>query len=219
MPRVLVQGVNMNEVSAWDGASNPLPPAEYLFEVDSCVVGNSKNNNPQLEFDLIVVTGAESDLYNGTSRKHWVPMTTKAAGRVRCILDACGVQMDAEGGFDSDHFTGARFIAEVFEDTYSKPNLETGGETEKTVNKIRKERHESAGFSNQDGIAQTVVAPGTPAAGMPVAPTVPTTPVAPTASVAPTAPARPLPPAQAPARIATTLPAGTRARAPIPRRA
>lgn len=211
MPRVLVQGVNLNEVSAWDGASSSLPPAEYLFEVEDCIVGATSKQNPQLEFNLTVVAGAETDIYNGTSRKHWVVMTDKAAGRVRNMLDACGVQMDAEGGFDSDHFIGARFIAEVFEDTYSKPNLETGGSIEKTSNKIRKERPESVGFSSQEGMASAVVAPAVPAA--------PAAPVAPAAAVAPAAPARPLPPAQAQPRVATTLPAGTRARAPIPRRA
>lgn len=183
MARVQVPGVNLNEVTPWDGEANMLPPGEYLFEVAECILGNTKNNNPQLEFDLTVVAGADSEAYNGSKKKHWVVMTDKAAGRVRNILDACGVQMEADGSFDSDHFVGTQFIAEVYEDSYSKPDLSTGASVEKITNKIRKERPVTAGFTGQE--AALAAAPAQSAPRAPAA--------APAA-----APARPLPPGPRP---------------------
>jgi hypothetical protein len=185
MPRVQIEGVNLNEVEAWDGASSGvLPIGEYVFDVTACTITNAKSSGmAQLEFDLTVAAGAATDACNGMTKKHWASLSPKAAARVRNLLDACGVGVDAEGGFDSDLFVGTQFIGEVFEDSYEKANLATGGTDTKTNNKIRKERPVSAGFEGQEAPAET--APAT------AAPRAPARPVAP---AAPAAPARPLPP-------------------------
>jgi hypothetical protein len=219
MPRVLVPGKNLNEVKSWDGVASNIAIGEYVFNVDGCIVGVSSGNHQQLEFDLSVVQGADTDLYNGITRKHWLVLTEKSAGRARCMLDACGVQLDAEGGFEADHFINAQFIAEVYEDTYSKPNLETGGTVDKVTNKIRNERHISLGFSNQEGVsagpATATAAPVALPAALPVAQNQP---AAPAAQALPMAggpvPGRPatLPGQRAP----NAIPPG--ARAPIPTR-
>ena len=188
MARVVIEGVNLNEVDAWDGGSSGvLPIGEYLFEVTACAITNAKSSgNAQLEFDLIVVAGASTDACNGAGKKHWASLSPKAAGRVRNMLDACGVPMDEGGGFDSDQFVGTQFIAEVYEDSYEKANLTTGTVDTKITNKIRKERPVSVGFEGQDVPAETAPAP---AAAAPRA-----TAPAPRAAAATAAPARPLPP-------------------------
>jgi hypothetical protein len=201
---VQIEGVNLNEVAAWDGgASGNLPIGEYEFEVAAATVGLAKTGTKNVEFDLMVVAGAETDTVNGATKKHWVYLTDKSAGRVRSMLDACGVQMDANGAFDTDHFIGQHFIAEVFEDTYEKPNLTSGTVDTKTTNKIRKERPVSAGFTGQEPAAETQ-APA-PSAPRP-------------AAAGAAAPARPLPPGpRAPGVGGNPLPRPGQ-RAPLPAR-
>jgi len=206
MAIVGIPGVNLNEVDAWDGSSGgALPPGEYVFEVTECIIGNSSKGNSQLELDLVVVAGAVTDAVNGATKKHWVVMTEKSAGRVRNMLDACGVQMNAAGAFDSDHFKGTQFIGEVYEDSYDKPDLSTGQNVTKITSKIRKERPVSVGFSDQDGAP--AIAPA--AAPAPQAPA--------PAPAAPAAPARPLPPGPRVAGAGAVLPRPGM-RAPIPGR-
>lgn len=192
MAKVLVPGVNLNETKPWDGEANMLPPGEYAFEVVNCTLGTSSNNNPQLEFDLTVVAGADSEAYNGAKKKHWVVITDKSAGRVRNIVDACGVSMEADGSFDSDAFIGTQFIAEVFEDSWDKPDLASGTSVTKTNSKLRKERSLSAGWGDTTG----TVAPAQPAQ--------------------PAAPAAKAPAARAPAPAAATPP-GPRLASSLPR--
>jgi hypothetical protein len=202
---VQIEGVNLNEVPAWDGgASGNLPIGEYEFEVTAATVGLAKTGTKNLEFDLMVIAGAETDTVNGATKKHWVYLTDKSAGRVRSMLDACGVQMDANGAFDTDHFLGQHFIAEVYEDSFDKPNLSTGTTDTKITNKIRKERHVSVGFTGQGSVAEDV-APNVPAPR-------------PAPAAAPTAPpARPLPPGpRVPGVAGSALPRpGQRAALPV----
>jgi hypothetical protein len=191
---VQIEGVNLNEVDSWDGSSSGnLPIGEYEFEVTVATPGNAGTGTKQVEFDLVVVAGAETDTVNGATKKHWMYLTDKCAGRTRAMVDACGVQMTAEGAFDTDHFIGQHFIAEVYEDVYTKPNLVTGTADNKITNKIRKERHVSVGFTGQEPAVEQ--APSVPAPRPAPAP----------AASAP--PARPLPPGpRAPGAAGSTLP-------------
>jgi hypothetical protein len=203
--RVQIEDVNLNEVDSWDGSqSGNLPLGEYEFEVTAATPGTAKTGSKQVEFDLVVVAGAETDTVNGATKKHWMYLLKSCAGRTRAMVDACGVQMDANGAFDTDHFIGQHFIAEVYEDTFNKPNLDTGSVDTKITNKIRKERHVSVGFTGQEPVAE-------------VAPTVPAPrPASAAAHAAP--PARPLPPGpRAPGAAGSTLPRPGQ-RAPLPAR-
>jgi hypothetical protein len=214
MAKVLVPGKNLNEVAAWDGEANMLPPGEYVFQVEECAISETSNGNPQLEFDLVVVQGALTDTCDGAKKKHWVVMTENSAGRVRNMIDACGVAMDEDGSFDSDQFVGTSFIAEVFEDSYEKADAANGTTITKQTNKIRKERPVDAGFS--DG--GTVEAPASEPAA-PAAPSKPATSTKPAAqSVAPVVRKPVQPAAAAQPRVASSLPARPGARAPIPGR-
>lgn len=166
MPKVSIPEVDLNQISPWDGGSSMLPPGEYVFEIAECVVVPPKkaDGSPQLEFDLVVQGGADSDQYNGIERKHWLSLAPKAAGRVRNMLDATGVQPEADGSFDSDLFKGTQFIAEVYEDTYQKADLTVpSGVREVVTNKIRKERPVSAGWSNGVETAPASAPASTPA--------------------------------------------------------
>jgi len=192
MPKVLIPETNLNDITPWDGEQTILPPDDYAFRVEDCTIKPPKTTDkqPQLEFDLVVIGGASTDQYNGSSKKHWLSLASKAAGRVRNMLDACGVPVEADGGFDSDGFKGTEFIAEIYEESYDKPNLQTGETTPVVTSRLRKERPISAGWSNGEA---ALAAPSAPAAA-PAASAAPAQ-AAPAALAAPAA----TPPAKAPA--------------------
>jgi hypothetical protein len=217
MPKVSIPEVDLNKTNPWDGSTSMLPPGEYVFQVEECVIVPPKKEggHPQLEFDLTVQAGADSEQYNGTEKKHWLSLAPKAAGRVRNMLDACGVAVEADGSFDSDHFQGAQFIAEVYEESYLKPNLAKGTTDEVITNRIRKERPVEAGWSDGGAAPAAAQAPAAaaPAAAAPRAPAA----KAPAAAqaAAPAAAAAPPPAAPAQPRVATGNPPR---RPPIPPR-
>lgn len=210
MPKVVIADVNLHETTAWDGEQSMLPPGEYLFDVVDCTIKPPKKDGQfaQLEFDLEVVAGADSDQSNGTQKKHWLSLSPKAAGRVRNMIDACGVPIDADGGFDSDNFKNTRFIAESYEDSYDKPDLATGETKAIVTSKIRKERPESEGWSSGEAApaVEQPVATAAPAAAS-------TAPVkrTPAAAARPAA-SQPATPQTTPTTVATSLPR----RPPVP---
>ena len=189
MPKVLVQGVNLNETAPWDGEASVLPPGEYAFEVVDAIIKEAKTSEkfPSLVLDLVVTGGADSEQYNGVKRKHFVSLSPNAAGRLRNIIDACHVPIEADGGFTTETFLGTGFIAEAYEDTYEKPDLASGNSVTKTVGKIHKERPIESGWSGAVAEGQPQAAPQAPQAPQ----AAPQQPAAPTAPAAPQAPAAP----------------------------
>lgn len=131
------QAVDLNAVAAWDGESSMLPPGNYTFEITGVEQGmsSSAQPKPQLTLDLQVVAAEGSDQYNGAKCKHRVPLTAKAAGRCKNLLDAVGLNPE---GLDDQALIGCQFNAEVIENQYTKmdPVL---GEQVKTNTKIQKE--------------------------------------------------------------------------------
>jgi hypothetical protein len=213
MPKVQIPDTDLNKTSAWDGEANILPPGEFAFEIEDCVILPAKaaDKHPQLEFDLTVIGGADTDQYNGSSKKHWLSLSPNAAGRVRNMLDACGVAIEADGGFDSDGFKHTQFIAEVYEDSFEKPDLNTGNTITKITSKMRKERPMSAGWSGGEAPVSTAPASAAPTASVAPASAAPAQ-AAPAALAAPAsaAPAKTAP--KGPAAAPGALPR----RAPVP---
>jgi hypothetical protein len=180
-----VPGLSKAEV--WGGGVDMLPPGEYAFEVADYAIGQSKKGVPQLELDLVVIGGAETDTLNGRKQKHWI-YWGKSLGRLRAILAACEIPVDANDNFEETALPGRTFIAEVAVNTYEKDDLTTGGKVEKTNTKIQNERPMSAGWSNSEGVA----APAQPAAA-PAAPAATARPTVPSRAAAPAARTAPLP--------------------------
>jgi hypothetical protein len=198
----MVNYAGLQDVEAYDGSGGSLPtPGEYAFEVTGATMGQSSGGHPQLTLDLVVLQGAETDAFNGRTMKHFQTLTDHKAsrGRMRCILEACNVGSTNQG-FNSDDFVARRFIGEVYEDNWDKPDVASGTTVEKKSTKIRRERPIDAGWSDT-----TSAPPAAPSAGP--APRAP-------APAAPTAPAAPLPPGPRP----TVAGPGLRPKAPIPTR-
>jgi hypothetical protein len=200
--------INLAEVSAWDGEFQGLTPnQDYLLQIEEVAQEASKSKGtPQLVVKCTVLQGVETETHNGSKQTHWVPLTAKAAGRLKCFLDACLLVPDADGGFDDQDLVGRCFVAEAFDQEYKKtdPLL---GEIVKTSTKFRKERPYTEGFGAAEGAAPTSAVLPTPPT-----PSTPPTPPAPAPTLPPAQPTAPPPQAQPP-----RLPPGPRVAGALPR--
>jgi len=200
MARVTIVGedgqpFDLSQAQPWDGESNGVPPGTYIFDIAGAAQEMSNNGKPQLVLDLIVVAGDGTEAYNGAKQKHWVPLTAKAAGRLKNLLDAVGLAVGPEG-FDDQDLLGRQFQADVVEEQYEE--MSPTGPVPKTSRKIK---HEVpvAGSETPAQASTSTAAPApapAPAAAAPAQPARPATPPAkPAAPVAAAAP-----------RVKSTLP-------------
>jgi hypothetical protein len=190
------QPMDLATVKAWDGEFQGLTPGDYLFQVEEASQEASKTKGtPQLVVKCLVIQGFTTETHNGNKITHWVALTAKAAGRLKNFLDATGLVPDADGGFDDQDLVGRYFIAEAFDQEYTKVDGQ-GVETKTVSTKLKKERPY-----------------GETAAEPPAAPP-------PAVQPAPPPPAQPAPPPPPPAQPAPPPAAPTRAQAPqLPRAA
>lgn len=185
--KVLIQGVNLANEEGWDGKGGGLPPDTYLFQCMDVEHKPTSKGNPQMILGLEVVDAVGSQAHIGRATKHFIVTIEKTKGRVKQMLDVCGVPIEADGGFDSDHFVGTQFVAVVETNTFTQLDASTGQNIEKVNTKICGER------SAQDW--ETILAEAGVGGGA-------ATVAAPVAQPAPAVAARP-----APARQQAPLPA------------
>lgn len=139
--RVLIEGVNLANEEAWDGKGvGALPPDTYLFQVMEVDHKPTSKGNPQMILGLEVVDAVGSQAHIGRATKHFIVTIEKTKGRVKQMLDVCGVPIDVDGGFDSDHFVGTQFVATVEISTFTQLDASTGQNVEKVNTKICGER-------------------------------------------------------------------------------
>ena len=182
------QPIDPNTVTAWDGCGGMLPPGLYDFAVTNVELKQTSTGRPQIELDLTVIAGVDpvTDAYNGQTKKDWRLLGGKSAvlGRLKSLLDACGVQIAANGDFDTDELRDRQFTAEVYEDSYDKPDPATG--TVKTITNTRIRGEQSLG-----GATEAPAAPAPAPARPAPAPAAPAAPMAPARAAAPTLPSAP----------------------------
>jgi hypothetical protein len=140
MAKVLIEGVRLQDEQAWDGTGGALPPGNYLFKVTGVEQKPANTGNPQMILQLEVIDGAESQAHNGRGMKHFIMLMASTKGRVKHMLDVCGIVPDDDGGFDDESFMGAEFAGVVETNTFTKPDPATGQTVEKTNTKINQER-------------------------------------------------------------------------------
>jgi hypothetical protein len=184
MARIICQDengkvVSLAEVAGWGGVGGGLTPGDYLFLINEVEQKQTQGGKPQIQLTMEVVTGADTETHNGQKFMDWRSLSGKkgALGRLKSLLDACGVALDANGGFDDQDLVGRQFWAEAYQDVAKKTEA-TGEVTEREVTRIRDERP-------AEGAAEAVAAPA--AAPAPAAPTPAPAPApAPARAVAPT---------------------------------
>lgn len=142
MAIVAISDVNLNEVKPWNGEANILPPGDYIFEITDVEQKQSSKGNPQMELSLEVIAGVEpvTEQYNGAKSKHWLSLLPAAAGRVRNMIDACGIRLAAKGTFDDQDLIGRQFAGTVVENVYQKMDAGTGATRDVVNTRIQNER-------------------------------------------------------------------------------
>jgi hypothetical protein len=161
--------VSLAEIAAWGGIGGGLAPGDYLFRIIAVGQKQTQGGKPQIELTMEVVAGADTETHNGQKMLDWRSLSGKsgALARLKSLLDACGVQLDAQGGFDDADLVGREFWAEAFQDIARKTEA-SGQVIEREVTKIRDERSavdEGAATTAAPAAAPTAPAPApTPAA-------------------------------------------------------
>jgi pyruvate/2-oxoglutarate dehydrogenase complex dihydrolipoamide acyltransferase (E2) component len=179
--------VSLAEVAAWGGTGGNLTPGDYLFQVTAVEQKQTQNGKPQIQLSLEVVAGAETETHNGQKLLDWRMLGGKkgALGRLKSLLEACGVQLDAQGGFDDQDLIGREFWAEAYMDIAKKTDAQ-GTETEREVTKIRDERSAVEGGATDAPAAAAAPAPAAAAAAPAPAPAPAQAAAAPARAAAPT---------------------------------
>lgn len=123
---------------AWDGESGPkIPPGQYLVDITEAERNVNGKNNPQVQVQFTVAEGEQA----GATLRGWYVLTEKAIGRVLNLLQACGLALDARGGFDVAALVGSRLYITVVENTYEAgENPVTGEKITKTNSKVMGEK-------------------------------------------------------------------------------
>lgn len=185
-----------HEVNAWGGESEALPAGpDYVLQIEAVEqTVSSKKAVPQLQVTTVVLNEGE---YNGRKGMFWYNLDLSKETprkRIRSLVDATGIALDAEGGFDDADLIGRVFMADVVHEPYKDVDATTGTAIEKTRVRIQNERMvEGAGQPAGDAAPAAVAPAAAPAPAAPAAP-VAAAPraAAPARPAAAAAPARPV---------------------------
>lgn len=127
----------LNEVDAWGGESTQLPPGPYSFRIKSASIESKAEGKNQLVVENEVISSGE--MKGKTAKSFFMLDFSKDAPRKRLksLVLATKVPVDAAGNFNSDNLVGTQYDAEVTHESYeSKPDPITGQTTTKTATRI-----------------------------------------------------------------------------------
>lgn len=133
----------LHEVQSWGGESELLPPADDVtFEIESVAQEvSSAKQTPQLAITARVVSAGE---LMGRKGKFWYIMGPKAKeasrARLKSLIEACGLNVDQQGGFDDQDLLNRQFVADIVNEPYEKTDPITGSSITKTAARIQNER-------------------------------------------------------------------------------
>jgi len=110
---VSLAGLGFEDATEWSGETEKIPVGDYVVEIVDALKTQSKKGNPQLEVQFMVLEGDEKE----RTTKGWYPLASeKAIGRIKCLLAACGVTVDARVGFAPKALIGAQLQIKVIHD-------------------------------------------------------------------------------------------------------
>lgn len=139
--------LSLNDVEPSDGSFETVSPGEYVFEATAVKGGQSKAGNPKMVVSYKILDAiTDADACKGEIGKEVVQSySLKKDGefgrrRVKALVLALGVELDERGGFDPSHMIGGTMIAEVKIEQYEEKNPLTGISTQKTSQKVMRER-------------------------------------------------------------------------------
>ncbi|KKK74902.1 hypothetical protein LCGC14_2879120, partial [marine sediment metagenome] len=141
--------LDLNDVEASDGSFETAHPGEYLFEVTAISGGQSNAGKPKMVITYKIIEAiTDSDECQAEIEKEVMQSYSLAKDaksdfprrRIKALVEALGVELDKRGGFDPNDMIGARMIGEVKIEQYDDTNPITKMTTQKTSQKIIRER-------------------------------------------------------------------------------
>lgn len=140
--------LGLNDVDAADGGFTTLPPGDYVFEVEKIIGGQSKSGNPKMTAQLKVIEALDDSEEHqkcvGEPAFHTFALVTDKEfprRRLKAFVQACGVEIDAKGGFNAPDLVEAQFAASVKHEDYEVTNPITGEVDTRLSMRIFRERH------------------------------------------------------------------------------
>jgi len=162
-------GLNDPSLIPHDGRNQRVEPGTYDWEITKAVFDQSKKGNRTLRVTAIVNT--EDSPMKGRSLvgTYVISEDDFARRRMKALVEATGVQVDANGGLSKDAFVGTHFTADVVVDTFDDIDSKTGQPVTKDFTKWIGERPyegsaPAAAASKPAAPAATAAAPRRPAA-------------------------------------------------------
>lgn len=164
-------GLNDPNLTPHDGRNQRVEPGTYDWEITKAIFDQSKKGNRTLRLTAQVVT--EDSPMKGRSLvgTYVISEDDFARRRMKAIVEATGVEIDAQGGLSKDAFVGTRFTADVVVDTFDDIDAKTGLPVTKDFTKWNGERtYEGAALTAS---AKPAVAPAAAAGTAPRRPAAP----------------------------------------------
>jgi hypothetical protein len=124
-----VDYISMNlgdpNITAHDGRSQRIEPGTYDFEITKATFDQSKKGNRTLRVTVMVVS---DDAMKGRSMigTYVISEDEFARRRMKALIEAASIQLDASGGFSREALIGGRFTADVIIDTFDDIDSKTG---------------------------------------------------------------------------------------------
>lgn len=133
-------GLNDPNLTPHDGRNQRVEPGTYDWEITKAVFDQSKKGNRTLRVTAIVTT--EDSPMKGRSLvgTYVISEDDFARRRMKALVEATGVQIDAQGGLSKDAFVGTHFTADVVVDTFDDIDSKTGQPVTKDFTKWIGER-------------------------------------------------------------------------------
>lgn len=133
-------GLNDPNLQPHDGRNQRVEPGTYDWEITKAVFDQSKKGNRTLRVTAIVTT--EDSPMKGRSLvgTYVISEDDFARRRMKALVEATGVQVDANGGLSKDAFVGTHFTADVVVDTFDDIDSKTGQPVTKDFTKWIGER-------------------------------------------------------------------------------
>ncbi|MEX2717494.1 MAG: hypothetical protein Q6370_014435 [Candidatus Sigynarchaeota archaeon] len=138
-----VDYINMNmsdpNLTPHDGRSSRIDPGTYDFEIREAKFDQSRKGNRTLRVTAQVIS--EGPMKGRTMVCSYVISDDEfARRRMKAIVEAAAIQLDASGGFMREAMIGARFTADVVTDEIDDIDSRTGQPTKREVTKWIGER-------------------------------------------------------------------------------
>lgn len=138
--------LGLNDVNASDGDFTTISPGDYIFEVEKVAGGQSKKGKPKMQVNLRVIEAldeANKAMEGEMAIQSFSLDRSKKfpRQRIKALVNACGAEIDDQGGLHVDDLMNARFVASVKHEESTEIDTVTQEKTVRVFARVFRERH------------------------------------------------------------------------------